>query len=157
MPCSCRGRCFCPSCHQKRTLEKAGWVAEHICAEVSHTVTVVCGRGVPNDTTGAPQVSATVEYRFPDMANAVPVTPEPAVLRLTPAGVTEFALVSRQSDGSLVFGFHVESAVSFVLEESSDLAHGRPVSTNVSQGSFLWLTNPPPTDGNYRFYRAQIP
>ena len=33
---SCRGRCFCPSCHQKRALEKAGWVAEHVCAEVPH-------------------------------------------------------------------------------------------------------------------------
>jgi hypothetical protein len=33
---SCRGRCFCPSCHGKRALEKAGWVAEHICAEVAH-------------------------------------------------------------------------------------------------------------------------
>jgi hypothetical protein len=22
---SCRGRCFCPSCHQQRALEKAGW------------------------------------------------------------------------------------------------------------------------------------
>jgi len=33
---SCRGRCFCPSCHEKRALEKAGWVAENICAEVAH-------------------------------------------------------------------------------------------------------------------------
>ncbi len=33
---SCRGRCFCPSCHEKRALEKAGWVAEHVCAEVPH-------------------------------------------------------------------------------------------------------------------------
>ena len=22
---SCRGRCVCPSCHEKRALEKAGW------------------------------------------------------------------------------------------------------------------------------------
>jgi hypothetical protein len=36
VPFSCRGRCFCPSCHQKRALEKAGWVAEHVCAEVPH-------------------------------------------------------------------------------------------------------------------------
>jgi hypothetical protein len=36
VPYSCRGRCFCPSCHQKRALEKAGWVAEHVCAEVPH-------------------------------------------------------------------------------------------------------------------------
>jgi hypothetical protein len=34
VPFSCRGRCFCPSCHQKRALEKAGWVSEHVCAEV---------------------------------------------------------------------------------------------------------------------------
>ena len=27
VPYSCRGRCFCPSCHQKRALEKAGWRA----------------------------------------------------------------------------------------------------------------------------------
>lgn len=33
---SCRGRCFCPSCHEKRALEKASWVAEHGCAEVPH-------------------------------------------------------------------------------------------------------------------------
>ena len=33
---SCRGRCFCPSCHEKRALEKAGWVAEHVCADVPH-------------------------------------------------------------------------------------------------------------------------
>jgi hypothetical protein len=33
---SCRVRCFCPSCHEKRALEKAGWVAEHVCAEVPH-------------------------------------------------------------------------------------------------------------------------
>ena len=33
---SCRGRCFCPSCHEKRALEKAGWVAEHVCAEAPH-------------------------------------------------------------------------------------------------------------------------
>jgi len=36
VPFSCRVRCFCPSCHQKRALEKAGWVAEHVCAEVPH-------------------------------------------------------------------------------------------------------------------------
>ncbi|MDH7502783.1 MAG: transposase zinc-binding domain-containing protein, partial [Verrucomicrobiota bacterium] len=36
VPFSCRGRCFCPSCHEKRALEKAGWVAEHVCAEVPH-------------------------------------------------------------------------------------------------------------------------
>jgi hypothetical protein len=30
VPYSCRGRCFCPSCHQKRALEKAGWVSEHV-------------------------------------------------------------------------------------------------------------------------------
>ncbi|MBM3878001.1 MAG: SDR family oxidoreductase, partial [Verrucomicrobia bacterium] len=36
VPYSCRGRCFCPSCHEKRALEKAGWVAEHVCAEVPH-------------------------------------------------------------------------------------------------------------------------
>ena len=36
VPFSCRRRCFCPSCHQKRALEKAGWVAEQICAEVAH-------------------------------------------------------------------------------------------------------------------------
>ena len=33
---SCRVRCFCPSCHEKRALEKAGWVTEHVCAEVAH-------------------------------------------------------------------------------------------------------------------------
>jgi len=33
---SCRGRCVCPSCHQKRALEKAVWVAEEVCAEVAH-------------------------------------------------------------------------------------------------------------------------
>jgi hypothetical protein len=33
---SCRGRCVCPSCHEKRALEKAGWVCEHVCAEVPH-------------------------------------------------------------------------------------------------------------------------
>ena len=33
---SCRGRSVCPSCHEKRALEKAGWVAEHVCAEVAH-------------------------------------------------------------------------------------------------------------------------
>ena len=36
VPFSCRVRCFCPSCHQKRAMEKAGWVAEHVCAEVAH-------------------------------------------------------------------------------------------------------------------------
>jgi hypothetical protein len=36
VPFSCRGRCFCPSGHEKRALEKAGWVAEHICAQVPH-------------------------------------------------------------------------------------------------------------------------
>jgi ssDNA-binding Zn-finger/Zn-ribbon topoisomerase 1 len=33
---SCRGRCVCPSCHQKRALEKAVWVAEEVCAQVAH-------------------------------------------------------------------------------------------------------------------------
>jgi Transposase zinc-binding domain len=33
---SCRERCFCPSSHEKRALEKASWVAEHVCAEVPH-------------------------------------------------------------------------------------------------------------------------
>jgi len=33
---SCRGRCVCPSCHEKRALEKAAWVAEHVCADVAH-------------------------------------------------------------------------------------------------------------------------
>jgi hypothetical protein len=32
----CRVRCFCPCCHEKRALEKAGWVAEQVCAEVPH-------------------------------------------------------------------------------------------------------------------------
>jgi hypothetical protein len=36
VPYSCRGRCFCPSGHHKRALEKAGWVAEHVCAQVPH-------------------------------------------------------------------------------------------------------------------------
>jgi hypothetical protein len=27
---------FCPSCHENWALEKAGWVAEHVCAEVLH-------------------------------------------------------------------------------------------------------------------------
>jgi hypothetical protein len=36
VPSSCRVRCFCPSCPEKRALEKAGWVAEHVCAEVPH-------------------------------------------------------------------------------------------------------------------------
>ena len=36
VPFSCRVRCFCPSCHEKRALEKASWVAEHVCAEVPH-------------------------------------------------------------------------------------------------------------------------
>jgi Transposase zinc-binding domain len=33
---SCRVRCFCPSCHEKRALEKASWVAEHVCNELPH-------------------------------------------------------------------------------------------------------------------------
>ena len=33
---SCRGRCVCPSCHQKRALEKSVWVAEEVRAEVAH-------------------------------------------------------------------------------------------------------------------------
>jgi len=33
VPYSCRVRCFCPSCHEKRALEKACWVAEHVCAD----------------------------------------------------------------------------------------------------------------------------
>jgi len=33
---SCRVCSFCPSCHEKRALEKAGWVAEQVCAEVPH-------------------------------------------------------------------------------------------------------------------------
>lgn len=44
MPYSCRVRCFCPSCHDKRALEKAGWVAEHVCAEVPHRQFVSCLR-----------------------------------------------------------------------------------------------------------------
>ena len=36
VPYSCRVRCFCPSCHEKRALEKAGWVAEHVCADAPH-------------------------------------------------------------------------------------------------------------------------
>ena len=26
---SCRGRCFCPSCHEKRALEKADWACPY--------------------------------------------------------------------------------------------------------------------------------
>ena len=33
---SCRGRCFCPSCHQKRALQTALWVSQEICASVPH-------------------------------------------------------------------------------------------------------------------------
>ncbi len=33
---SCRGRCVCPSCHEKRALEKAAWVAQHVCTDVPH-------------------------------------------------------------------------------------------------------------------------
>ncbi len=33
---SCRGRCFCPSCHQKRALQTAQWVSQDVCAPVAH-------------------------------------------------------------------------------------------------------------------------
>ena len=33
---SCRGRCFCPSCHQKRALQTALWVSQEVCAAVPH-------------------------------------------------------------------------------------------------------------------------
>jgi hypothetical protein len=33
---SCRGRCFCPSCHQKRALQTALWVSQEVCAPVAH-------------------------------------------------------------------------------------------------------------------------
>jgi len=33
---SCRGRCFCPSCHQKRALQTAHWVSREVCAPVAH-------------------------------------------------------------------------------------------------------------------------
>lgn len=33
---SCRGRCFCPSCHQKRALQTAQWVSQEVCAPVAH-------------------------------------------------------------------------------------------------------------------------
>ncbi|MDA1277690.1 MAG: transposase zinc-binding domain-containing protein, partial [Verrucomicrobia bacterium] len=29
---SCHGRCFCPSCHQKRALQTALWVSQEVCA-----------------------------------------------------------------------------------------------------------------------------
>ena len=34
MAFSCRGRCFCPSCHQKRALQTAHWVSQDVCAPV---------------------------------------------------------------------------------------------------------------------------
>ena len=33
---SCRGRCFCPSCHEKRALQTAFWVSQEVCASVPH-------------------------------------------------------------------------------------------------------------------------
>jgi hypothetical protein len=33
---SCRGRCFCPSCHQKRALQTAQWISQEVCAPVPH-------------------------------------------------------------------------------------------------------------------------
>ena len=36
VPFSCRGRCFCPSCHEKRALQTAHWVSEEVCAPVPH-------------------------------------------------------------------------------------------------------------------------
>ena len=33
---SCRGRCFCPSCHRKRALTTAHWVSREVCAPVPH-------------------------------------------------------------------------------------------------------------------------
>ena len=33
---SCRGRCLCPSCHQKRALQTALWVSQEVCAAVPH-------------------------------------------------------------------------------------------------------------------------
>jgi putative transposase/transposase-like zinc-binding protein len=33
---SCKGRYFCPSCHQKRVLQFGGWVAEEVLAPVPH-------------------------------------------------------------------------------------------------------------------------
>ena len=33
---SCRGRCFCPSCLQKRALQTALWVSQEVCAAVPH-------------------------------------------------------------------------------------------------------------------------
>jgi hypothetical protein len=38
---SYRVHSFCPSCHEKRALEKAVWVAEHVCAQVPHRQRVV--------------------------------------------------------------------------------------------------------------------
>ncbi|MHC4306625.1 MAG: transposase zinc-binding domain-containing protein [Planctomycetota bacterium] len=33
---SCRRRCLCPSCHQKRALVIAGHIARDVCAPVAH-------------------------------------------------------------------------------------------------------------------------
>ena len=35
LACSCNGRYFCPSCHQKRVLQFGAWVADEILASVS--------------------------------------------------------------------------------------------------------------------------
>lgn len=33
---SCKGRYFCPSCHQKRVLQFGAWVTDEVLAEVPH-------------------------------------------------------------------------------------------------------------------------
>jgi len=38
---SCKQRCTCPSCHQKRTLLTALYVAEEVCAPVAHRQVVL--------------------------------------------------------------------------------------------------------------------
>ncbi len=33
---TCKCRCFCPSCHQRRALSTGDWIAHHVCREVPH-------------------------------------------------------------------------------------------------------------------------
>jgi alpha-N-arabinofuranosidase len=95
-----------------------------------------------NNLAGA---GATFTYNFPALSMTLlslsPEAPQLTALPITPAG--EF-----------VFQLQGQSSVPYVLQASTDLMVWQSVSTNTLVGPTLTITNAPPFDSDFKFWRA---
>jgi ribosomal protein S27E len=84
---SCKQRCTCPSCHQKRALLTAIHVAEDVCAPVAHRqVVLTIPKRLPTRSTGCPAHPLRSQAAGPALrvrldGPGVPGTPQAEVRR----------------------------------------------------------------------------